>query len=120
MRRRPSSAHEPRIALVIGNANYADEMKLANPANDAALIGGTLEKLGFEVILVTDAKQKQMQRAIVDFGDRLAKAGPDAVGLFYYAGHGLQLEGRTIWCRPMPTSRARSMSRSTASRPIWS
>ncbi|MDQ7249861.1 caspase family protein [Dongia sedimenti] len=90
----PFVRHEPRIALVIGNANYADEMKLANPANDAALIGGTLEQVGFEVILVTDATQKQMQRAIVDFGDRLAKAGPDAVGLFYYAGHGLQLGGQ--------------------------
>ena len=56
----PFIRHEPRIALVIGNANYADEMKLANPANDAALIGGTLEKVGFEVILVTDATQKQM------------------------------------------------------------
>ena len=90
----PFVKHEPRIALVIGNANYSDEMKLANPANDAELIGGSLRKIGFEVILVTDAKQKQMQHAIVDFGDRLAKAGPDAVGLFYYAGHGLQLEGQ--------------------------
>jgi len=90
----PFHAKEQRVALVIGNANYSDEMKLANPANDAKLIGTTLEKLGFEVILVTDAKQKPMQRAIVDFGDRLAKAGPDAVGLFYYAGHGLQLEGQ--------------------------
>jgi uncharacterized caspase-like protein len=90
----PFIPHEPRIALVIGNANYADEMKLGNPANDAKLIGSTLEKVGFEVILVTDATQKKMQRAIVDFGDRLAKAGPDAVGLFYYAGHGLQLEGQ--------------------------
>jgi uncharacterized caspase-like protein len=90
----PFVQHEPRIALVIGNANYADEMKLANPANDAELIGGSLERVGFEVILITDATQKQMQRAIVDFGDRLAKAGPDAVGLFYYAGHGLQLGGQ--------------------------
>jgi hypothetical protein len=90
----PFVRHEPRIALVIGNANYSDEMTLANPAKDAELIGSTLRKLGFEVILVTDAKQKQMQRAMVDFGDRLAKAGPDAVGLFYFAGHGLQLEGQ--------------------------
>src|SRR6185295_6275381 len=85
----PFVPREPRIALVIGNAEYADAMKLANPANDAALIGGTLRKLGFDVILVTDAKQKQLQRAIVDFGDRLAAAGPNAVGLFYYAGHGV-------------------------------
>jgi hypothetical protein len=35
-----------------------------------------------------------MQRAIVQFGDRLAEAGPNAVGLFYYAGHGLQLDGQ--------------------------
>jgi len=90
----PFVPREPRIALVIGNAEYADAMKLANPANDAALIGGTLRKLGFDVILVTDAKQKQLQRAIVDFGDRLAAAGPNAVGLFYYAGHGVQLEGQ--------------------------
>jgi uncharacterized caspase-like protein len=90
----PFVTHEPRIALVIGNANYADEMKLANPANDAELIAATLKKLDFDVILVTDAKQKAMQRSIVEFGDRLAAAGPNAVGLFYYAGHGLQLEGQ--------------------------
>jgi len=90
----PFVKREPRIALVIGNANYSDEMKLANPKKDAELIGTTLKKLGFEVILVTDAAQKPMQRAIVDFGDRLAKAGPDAVALFYYAGHGLQLGGQ--------------------------
>jgi hypothetical protein len=90
----PFIRREPRIALVIGNANYSAEMKLANPKKDAELIGGTLQGLGFDVILVTDATQKQMQRSIVEFGDRLAKAGPDAVGLFYYAGHGLQLDGQ--------------------------
>lgn len=84
---------EPRIALVIGNAHYENAMKLANPANDAELIGSTLKKLGFDVILVTDAEQKKMQRAVIEFGDRLAKAGPEATGLFYYAGHGMQVEG---------------------------
>ncbi|GAB2174472.1 caspase family protein [Dongia sp. agr-C8] len=92
----PFVPREPRIALVIGNADYADAIKLANPAKDAALIGSTLEKLGFEVILVTNAAQKPMQRAIVAFGDRLAEAGPNAVGLFYYAGHGLQLDGQNF------------------------
>ena len=90
----PFVPREPRIALVIGNADYADAIKLANPAKDAELIGATLKKLGFDVILVTNAPQKQMQRAIVDFGDRLAEAGSNAVGLFYYAGHGLQLDGQ--------------------------
>jgi hypothetical protein len=84
---------EPRVALVIGNAHYAHAITLANPSNDAKLIGGTLKKLGFDVILVTDAQQKTMQRAVIEFGDRLAKAGPEATGLFYYAGHGMQVEG---------------------------
>ncbi len=115
----PFVRHEPRIALVIGNANYADEMKLANPANDAGLIGSALEKVGFQVILVTDATQKQMQRAIVDFGDRLAKAGPDAVGLFYYAGHGLQLEGQN-YLVPTDADISREVDvEIAASRPTW-
>jgi hypothetical protein len=84
---------EPRIALVVGNANYKDEQKLANPANDAALIAETLRKVGFDVVLVTDASQKQLEHAVIEFGDRLSKAGPDATGLFYYAGHGLQVDG---------------------------
>jgi uncharacterized caspase-like protein len=84
---------DPRIALVVGNANYKDEQKLANPANDAALIAGTLKKLGFDVVLLTDANQKQLEHAIIEFGDRLSKAGPDATGLFYYGGHGLQVDG---------------------------
>jgi uncharacterized caspase-like protein len=88
-----TSGDEPRIALVVGNANYKDEQKLANPANDASLIAETLRKVGFDVVLVTDAGQKQLEHAIVDFGDRLSKAGPDAIGLFYYAGHGLQVDG---------------------------
>jgi uncharacterized caspase-like protein len=84
---------DARIALVVGNANYKDEQKLANPANDAALIAATLRKVGFDVVLLTDTNQKQLEHAIIDFGDRLSKAGSDATGLFYYAGHGVQVEG---------------------------
>ena len=82
-----------RIALVIGNSAYAD-IPLANPANDARLIDATLRDLGFDVALVVDADQKAMKYAIVDFGERLAQAGGDAVGLFFYAGHGLQVDGQ--------------------------
>jgi formylglycine-generating enzyme required for sulfatase activity len=85
---------EPRLALVIGNSNYGGELgKLPNPVNDAELMSATLRKLGFQVSKVTDADQRQMKRAIADFGTRLADAGPQAVGLFYYAGHGLQIDG---------------------------
>ena len=85
---------EPRVALVIGNSAYGGEIgDLANPAKDARLMAETLRKLGFEVIELEDADQKQMQRAIVGFGETLAKAGSEATGLFYYAGHGLQVAG---------------------------
>jgi formylglycine-generating enzyme required for sulfatase activity len=85
---------EPRIALVIGNSKYSGDLpKLANPANDAELMAATLKKLGFQVNEVQDADLNQMKRAISDFGTRLGNAGPTAVGLFFYAGHGLQISG---------------------------
>ena len=86
---------EPRIALVIGNSAYPSG-PLRNPANDAELMKGTLVKVGFEVIAKRDADQITMKRAIQEFGARLDAAGPKAVGLFYYAGHGVQLEGRNF------------------------
>ena len=67
---------------------------LRNPANDAALMKETLKKVGFDVIAKYDADQVTMKRAIQDFGARLDTAGSKAVGLFYYAGHGVQLGGR--------------------------
>ena len=88
-----AQAAEPRIALVIGNSEYTSG-PLPNPANDAKLIGEALSKLGFEVIARRNAEQNVMKRAIQEFGSRLEKAGPSAVGLFYYAGHGVQLNGR--------------------------
>jgi uncharacterized caspase-like protein/formylglycine-generating enzyme required for sulfatase activity len=84
---------ETRIALVIGNSAYTAG-SLPNPANDARMIGDTLKGLGFEVIPRTNADQTTMKRAIQEFGARLEKAGPAAVGLFYYAGHGVQLNGK--------------------------
>jgi hypothetical protein len=85
---------EPRIALVIANAAYGGDLSpLSNPINDAKLISKTLKAVGFDVISINDGSQKEMKRAIKDFGTALAKAGPTATGLFYYAGHGLQVEG---------------------------
>lgn len=79
-----------RVALVIGNSAYANA-PLKNPVNDASDIAKTLEQLGFEVILRTDANLRQMDDAVDEFGRRLEK---DSVGLFYYAGHGIQARGR--------------------------
>ncbi len=84
------AASDRRVALVIGNAKYADS-PLANPVNDANDTAAALKALGFEVIVRTDANQKLMKQAIREFGGELKKGG---VGVFYYAGHGIQSKGR--------------------------
>jgi formylglycine-generating enzyme required for sulfatase activity len=89
----PATA-EPRVALVVGNSNYGPDVgRLPNPANDAELMAKTLKQLGFKVIKLVDADQNTMKRAIADFGTALTSSGPDAVGLFFYAGHGMQVAG---------------------------
>ena len=60
-------AAELRIALVIGNSDYAGG-PLPNPANDAKLIGDELAELGFDVIARRNADQTAMKRAIQEFG----------------------------------------------------
>lgn len=82
-------ATERRTALVIGNSAYSIG-PLKNPVNDAAAISAQLQKLGFTVILKRDATLRVMEDALADFGDRLKQGG---VGLFYYAGHALQVGG---------------------------
>lgn len=83
-------ADQPRTALVIGNADY-DFSPLANSVNDARAIARALEKAGFNVILQTDASRDGMADAIRTFGESLKASG--GVGLFYYAGHGVQIQG---------------------------
>lgn len=85
---------EERLALVIGNASYTDVSSLKNPMSDAMLIASSLESVGFQVTLMTDADQIAMSRAVAEFGRALREAGRDATGLFYFAGHGVQSFGR--------------------------
>jgi len=84
------------VALVIGNSHYNSNGQLANPVNDADLIADTLAKLHFDVIRLTDGTQAKMKAAILAFGDELEKRGKDTVGVFYYAGHGAQTDGRNF------------------------
>ena len=88
-----AAATEQRIALVIGNATYEAGGTLANPVNDARLIRSTLEQLDFDVVYRENANKAEMEKAIQQFTDRLAKAGSQGVGLVYYAGHGMQSGG---------------------------
>ena len=78
-----------QVALVIGNAAYRDR-PLSNSVHDAQAVAGKLRGFGFEVDLATDADRKAMGQAIDRFVDRL---GTGDVALFYYSGHGVQVDG---------------------------
>lgn len=80
-----------KVALIIGNANYTKSAALKNPINDANGMDSALTKIGFKVIKVLDADFNSMRKGLSDF----SKAAKDAdVALFYYAGHGLQVDGQ--------------------------
>jgi uncharacterized caspase-like protein len=86
----PSLA-DKRVALVIGNSNYKNTPTLANPDNDATDVAQALSSIGFQVTLKLDAEKRQMDQAVVQFAREASTA--DAA-LFYYAGHGMQYQGR--------------------------
>ncbi len=82
---------EHRLALVIGNGDYKSA-PLKNPVNDAADITVALRKVGFKVIHKQNATHKVMEKAVRSFGKKLRRTG--GVGLFYFAGHGMQVNGK--------------------------
>ena len=86
----PAAANEQRVALVIGNAAYK-EAPLRNPVNDATDMAAELKQMGFSVMLRTNSGPREMRAAIREFSQSLRKGG---VGLFYFAGHGVQAKGR--------------------------
>ena len=85
-------ATERRVALVIGNGSYA-QTPLPNTINDARAMSEVLSRLGFKVITKLNATQREMLYAIVEFGQELENGG---VGLFYYAGHAVQIRGKNF------------------------
>ena len=83
---------QKRPALVIGNSDYQYLSKLPNPVGDALLIAETLDSLGFEVILDTNITTKRkFQKKISEFG---ARRDSFDVGFIFYAGHGMQVDGK--------------------------
>ena len=87
------AAGERRVALVVGNAAYG-RSPLRNAVNDARDISRALSDTGFEVIRVENASLEVLNRAVEQFAGRLAASR--GVGLFFYAGHGLQVEGENF------------------------
>ncbi|MCC8402785.1 SUMF1/EgtB/PvdO family nonheme iron enzyme [Paraburkholderia sp. MMS20-SJTN17] len=104
--------HSRRVALVIGNGEYGNAVDplRSNAPRDARSIGDALRARGFEVIARTNATAQQMLEAIGEFQRRLSTGD---LGLFYFAGHGMQIGGQTLL---LPAaSDARADSRAPAS-----
>jgi hypothetical protein len=86
----PSAAAEKRVALVIGNGDYANATRLPNPRSDAEDVAAALRRSGFVTIVGLDLDQTKMQEAAINF----ARAAREAdVALFYYSGHAMQFAG---------------------------
>ncbi|WP_316397657.1 caspase family protein [Bradyrhizobium sp. 33ap4] len=87
----PAAATGRRLALVIGNGAYAHVKALPNPANDARAIAGSLRDIGFTVSEGHDLDRDTMRKTINDF---LREAARSQIAVVYYAGHGVQVDGR--------------------------
>jgi hypothetical protein len=86
----PAADSGARIALVITNQAYTQPgAKLTNTYNDGAVIRAALETVGFKVWLVKDTNnERALLQAVAEHVQRMAEAGPNAVGFLYYSGHG--------------------------------
>jgi FKBP-type peptidyl-prolyl cis-trans isomerase len=82
-----------RLALVIGNSQYKDN-PLRTPVNDALDMETTLRSIGFKVLRLENADRRIMKKAITEFTDNLATE--KMIGMFYFAGHGLQVMGKNF------------------------
>ena len=83
---------EQRVALVIGNNDYRGRLsKLNNPINDSRALKDILETRGFEVIYSEDGGKKSMKQNLDKFYSKIAKGG---VGMFYFSGHGIEVDGQ--------------------------
>jgi TonB family protein len=90
----PTSPNDRRLALVIGNGSYQNASRLTNPPNDAEDMATALRDLSFELVggqAYVNQTGEQTKQLIVKFGEVLSRQG--GVGLFYYAGHGVQSQG---------------------------
>lgn len=88
-----SEAANRRVALVIGNSTYQAAGALRNPVNDARAMARALRERGFEVILRENTGKVTFERAVQEFGEKLTEG---ATALFFYAGHGFQVNGRNF------------------------
>lgn len=84
---------EKRLALIITNQEYPAEVgTLSKSHADGEILSQALRSVGFDVRLVKDVDKSEMLGAILVYAEQLEKAGRDAVGFFYFSGHGAATE----------------------------
>jgi uncharacterized caspase-like protein len=85
----PLSA-QTRFALLVGNENYSQQVgTLKNPHNDIMIVGDALSKANFSVVSRLNLSRSGILREVTEYAERLSNAGPNAIGFFYYSGHGV-------------------------------
>ena len=82
-----------RFALVIGNDSYSSLPVLSNAVNDSKAMSEALKQANFEVSYYKNLSKRQMEEALNNFSKKLGK---DDVGMFYFAGHGIQADSRNF------------------------
>jgi uncharacterized caspase-like protein len=92
-----------RLALLIGNQAYNAKVgPLKNPHNDTATVGRALEAAGFKITVLKDANRREVLSGVKTFAEQLAQEGSNAIGFFYYSGHGISRpEDRTNYLVPV-------------------
>ncbi len=96
-----------RIAFVVGNANYVEATALKNPINDAAAMVSLFQRSGFMVEEINDLKTTE----VATLRQKIEQIDRGSVVFFYYAGHGVQLDGRNYLLPvDVPTNRPDSMT----------
>lgn len=90
------AAVQPRLALLIGNGAYPSPHDLPPIAKNVMDLGDALAFRGFDVTQAMNLDPASLRRTVTEFVQRVAQAGPDSVTLFYFAGHGLQLDANNL------------------------
>ncbi|WP_448950815.1 caspase family protein [Labrys neptuniae] len=85
----PAGANGKRIALIVGNGGYGNDIPaLRNPVHDAHAVAQAVTALGFETFLLTDATETALRQCLDHVYASLADAD---IAMFYYSGHGIQI-----------------------------
>jgi hypothetical protein len=92
----PVPADPGRLALVIGNKEYPSPFDLPPIHKNARDVESALQRRGFQVTLLLDAGPAQARQAVDDLGRRVRAAPPDATVVFYFSGHGVQVDAENL------------------------